>query len=233
VPSDTEQLFDKYDDRYEACVQESIAFSGIKHEFFRNAKSRVLVEIAKAVFDRPELLKVLDVGCGIGLTTRLVRPNFADLHGIDVSGESIKKARELDNLSTYQTYDGHKIPYKDDAFDMAYAINVLHHVPPPAWEEVVTEIARVIRPGGLVAVIEHNPFNPLTRRAVRECEFDKDAVLLKRARTRALLQTAGLEVVLNAYIMFLPFSNRLSLGLERALKWLPLGAQYYVAAQKP
>ena len=51
---------------------------------------------------------------------------------------------------------------------------------------------RVVRPGGLVCVIEHNPLNPLTRSlAVSRCEFDSDAVLLGASTTRKLMAAGG------------------------------------------
>ena len=56
-------------------------------------------------------------------------------------------------------------------------------------------MARVLRPGGIAAIFEHNPLNPLTRRVVSNCVFDEDAVLLRRRRARGLLRQAGLVPV--------------------------------------
>ena len=50
---------------------------------------------------------------------------------------------------------------------------------------------RVVRPGGLLCIIEHNPFNPLTRLAVVRCEFDRDAVLLPALAPRAPIAAAA------------------------------------------
>ena len=111
-------------------------------------------------------------------------------------------------------------------------INVLHHVPPAEWERFVREVGRVMRSGGVLLVFEHNPFNPLTRRAVKLCEFDEDAVLLRRAKVQRLCETAGLKTVESSYILFFPFSTVLTRKIESGMSWCPLGAQYYVAAKK-
>ena len=61
---------------------------------------------------------------------------------------------------------------------------------------------RVCRPGGLIVLFEHNPWNPLTRRAVRGCEFDRDAELLSRREASRLLSEAGVEDRRGRYILF-------------------------------
>src|SRR5205085_10701942 len=97
---------------------------------------------------------------------------------------------------------------------------------------LVEEMRRVVRPGGLVAVFEHNPWNPLTRRVVRSCAFDEDVELLRRRELESLLRAAGLQVVRGEYLLFFPWRARLLQAAERTLTGLPLGAQYVVAARR-
>jgi hypothetical protein len=89
---------------------------------------------------------------------------------------------------------------------------------------------RVVRSGGLVCLIEHNPLNPLTRLAVARCEFDRDAVLLHAGRTRALMADAGLHDIRSDYFLLLPSAAPVARRLERGLSRLPLGAQYIASA---
>jgi hypothetical protein len=87
----------------------------------------------------------------------------------------------------------------EDATWQSYLINttrasalsfcVLHHVPPTQWVGFLCEMRRVVRPDGLVCLIEHDPLNPLTKLVVARCEFDRDAVLLRAGRARALADT--------------------------------------------
>ena len=93
-------------------------------------------------------------------------------------------------------------------------------------------MVRVCRPGGLIVLFEHNPFNPLTRRAVHGCEFDKDAELLSRRRASRLLADAGISAPRGRYIEFFTRESRLLRGIEARLGWLPLGAQYAVFAKR-
>ena len=88
------------------------------------------------------------------------------------------------------------------------------------------EMRRVVRPGGLVCLIEHNPLNPLTRLAVARCEFDRDAVLLRAGRMRRLLGDAGLRHVDTRYFALLPWATPFMRRIEHSMRNLPLGAQY-------
>jgi hypothetical protein len=105
---------------------------------------------------------------------------------------------------------------------------VFHHIPPGERACWVSELRRVIRPGGALFVFEHNPLNPLTRKVVNDCPFDEDAILLPRRETTTLLRDAGFEDVAADYIVFFPQALAVLRPLERRLAWLPAGAQYAV-----
>ena len=83
-----------------------------------------------------------------------------------------------------------------------------------------------MRPGGAVAVIEHNPLNPLTRLAVLRCPFDEDAVLLRSATTRRLMRGAGFSKIATEFLLLLPTANPVARRIEHLMSSLPVGAQY-------
>ena len=89
-------------------------------------------------------------------------------------------------------------------------------------------MARVTKPDGLVAVFEHNPLNPLTRRVVRSCAFDEGVELIGRRELEQLFRAASLTVADSEYLLFFPWRAE---AVERRLTWLPLGAQYVVAGR--
>lgn len=102
--------------------------------------------LAAMLVDRlPPNARVLDVGCGSGDLAALVmrmRPDVA-IEGIDVlvrPGTAIP----------VHAFDGHRIPFPDDAFDAAIVVDVLHHTDDP--RAVLAEIARV---APLVIVKDH------------------------------------------------------------------------------
>jgi SAM-dependent methyltransferase len=222
--------FDRVGETYQAAVDEAISFAGQEHDFYLEVKARRLVELARRHLG-PGRPAALDVGCGPGLFDRHVAAAF-ELHGVDVSPAMVEQARETNPEVGYAVSEPGRLPYDDGRFDLAFAVCVLHHVERADRLPLVRETARVVRPGGLVAVFEHNPLNPLTRRVVRDCAFDEGVELLPRRELEALLGAAGLEVVSAHYLLFFPWRGRLFEAAERLLARLPLGAQYVVAGRR-
>ncbi|WP_029030780.1 class I SAM-dependent methyltransferase [Salinarimonas rosea] len=217
--------FDAYRESYEDEVARSIAFSGLSHDFFLAAKADFLAGLFARHFGEraPDLL---DVGCGVGRLHPLLQPLVSRLVGTDVSAQSLARARQDNPFAEYREGDGGALPAEDASVDVALATCVVHHVPPACWPSFVADMRRVVRPGGLVVLIEHNPLNPGTRLAVARCPFDHDAVLLGARRARALLAQAGCTAVESAHILLAPTAAPWARGLERRLAQLPLGAQY-------
>lgn len=223
--------FDDVGKRYEEMVEHSIAFGGREHAFYLRAKATALLDLARRRLGDLSRLSVLDVGCGSGALDRDLSA-FGRLEGVDSSPTMVETARGANPGATYHVADGAALPYDERTFDVAFASCVLHHVPRAERPGVVAELHRVLRPGGLAVVFEHNPLNPLTRLAVHRCEFDEDAELLRLRETRQLLAGAGLGHAEQRYVLFFPFAGRLVGAAERLLAPVPLGAQYYVAATR-
>jgi SAM-dependent methyltransferase len=222
-------LFDKYDKSFGAVVQSSIDFSGLPHSFFIAAKVDALRELIATRLHGMHDPHMLDVGCGVGEFHPPVRGMFGRVCGADVSAASIAQARIRNPEVQYEAYVGETLPYDSATFDLSIAICVLHHVPPPQRVGFLRQMRRVVRPGGLVCLIEHNPLNPLTRLAVARCEFDRDAILLHAGRTRALMADAGLHDARSHYFLLLPSAAPLARRVEHSLRRIPLGAQYIVS----
>jgi len=218
--------FDRYNESYDATVNRAIAFSGQKVESFTRAKADDLLRTLASHFGSPRQLSLLDVGCGIGNYHPLLLPLVDSITGVDVSGACIAKAQERNPTASYKVYDGDHLPYGAQQFDVTFCICVLHHVPPERWPQFAGEMRRVTRTGGLVVVYEHNPKNPLTRKVVRDCEFDRDAVLLTMAQTRQLLTAAGCSDVTTRSILTLPPIGGFVERLDGLFANLPLGSQY-------
>jgi ubiquinone/menaquinone biosynthesis C-methylase UbiE len=101
----------------------------------------------------------LDVGCGAGgdvAEMARLMPDGSHVSGLDASEAMIAEARRrtasLGTRVSLRIGDGADLPYDDQGFDACRAATVLQHVPDPA--RVVSEMARVTRPGGRVGVLE-------------------------------------------------------------------------------
>lgn len=226
--------FDKfandYNEEHNECVGE---ISGTDRDYFSEYKVKELKRI--------EILKEsglwLDLGCGDGNTSRFVHKYFPNYtyHGIDVSKKSVKVAKEKNQFNDFfSVYDGAHINQEDNTYDVIYVSTVLHHVPPEQWKSLLTECKRVLKPEGKLVIFEHNPWNPVTRKIVKDCVFDEDATLISSSECRKLLSDIGYKDIKNRYTVFFPRKGIFNsiLWLEKYLVWCPLGGQYYIVANK-
>jgi 2-polyprenyl-3-methyl-5-hydroxy-6-metoxy-1,4-benzoquinol methylase len=227
------QTFDQYGSNYQHVVQRAIDFAGLEYEFFVKAKARIIQQLVAEFDQAAEVINLLDVGCGVGALHDHLGDTFARICGVDVSKVSIEAAKARHPEIEYRVMEANQIPYPAAAFDIVTAINVLHHVDPEARRDFVFELKRVIRPHGIVCIIEHNPFNPLTRLVVFRCPFDRDAHLLRAAQANRLLEAAGFAHVQASYFLLIPFSSKPARSLERWLSALPFGAQYAAVGERP
>lgn len=122
-------------------------------------------------------LKVLDAGCGDGAVLRDLQRYGAvagDLHGIDLLPDRVERARELTPGAHIDAGDVQQLPYDDASFDLVLAFTLLTSVTDrAARKRVASELQRVTKPGGLIAVYDFwlNPFNrdvrPIRRSTLR------------------------------------------------------------------
>jgi SAM-dependent methyltransferase len=223
--------YDRYRDRYREELDQAVSFAGASHDFFTRAKADELARLARRHLGDPGQLEALDVGCGIGLTDRHLAGRFRALTGTDVSPGVLETAARENPGVRYELAERGRLPFDDNAFDLAFAVCVIQVVPSTERPRFVAELARVTRPGGLIVVFEHNPFNPLTRLVVRRCEFGEDARMLGMAEAERLLRENGVKPIDRGFLLVFPSRRERVLALERSLRRLPLGAQYYVAGR--
>jgi SAM-dependent methyltransferase len=185
-------------------------------------------------------LALLDYGCGAGDLMRVLA-GFgarAAFTGCDVSSGMLAEAarrwpQHLGPAPAFAAQDGARTTFADGQFDIATISAVLHHVPVGERKAVYAELGRVLKPGGRLYVFEHNPRNPLVRYVIARTPIDSNAILLDADEVQhGLLDTARYEVETD-YLMFMPPGIAFLRGVDRALAWLPLGAQYAVTARKP
>lgn len=105
----------------------------------------------------PPEARVLDVGCGTGVLTRVLAgwPNVVSVVGVDPARSLLEKARVaaagLPNV-TFREGDGRALPFEDAMFDIVTSDSMISHVPGP--ERAIGEAFRVLRAGGCLAVFD-------------------------------------------------------------------------------
>lgn len=225
--------FDEFAEGYRETHNKAIVLSGANSDYFSEYKILELLNFE----DASKPLKILDFGCGDGNSSVYLRKHFpnATIVGIDVSEKSIKQAekKELPN-TTFSAFNGEKIPFNNEEFDLVFTSMVFHHIEHHLHAGILLEIKRILKQGGRFYNFEHNPNNPLTRKVVNECEFDKDAVLLKPGYHKKLVINSGLSLKEIKYTLFFPRHKLFKVFhfTENLLSWLPIGAQYFIRAEK-
>jgi SAM-dependent methyltransferase len=116
--------------------------------------------------------RVLDSGSGTGAFALAVAPLVGDVVGVDTESERIEAARELAPANVrFEVADASALPFERASFDLAGCLRVLHHARRP--ELVVSELARVVRPGGRILLVDQiAPADPL--RALELDAFERE-----------------------------------------------------------
>lgn len=157
--------------------------------------------------------RVLELGCGAGTYVRYLSARRYDVVGMDYALSSLARAvaAEQGRDGHYVAGDGYALPFRGASFDMVLCIGVLQVLSRP--RDLIVEVARVLRPGGVVVVEALNPYEvPAATRLLLE-RAGVRAPRLSYHAPRAMqlwLERAGLEV-----------SRRVPLCLPpRRLPWL-------------
>lgn len=116
-------------------------------------------------------LRVLEVGCGVGLDSVRMARHGLSVTAIDLTvvGASTanRRARQGKFDATYLCADAENLPFPDATFDYVYSFGVMHHA--PDTQRCVDEAHRVLRPGGqaLIMLYHRHSLNEAVHRLVR------------------------------------------------------------------
>jgi ubiquinone/menaquinone biosynthesis C-methylase UbiE len=126
---------------------------GAAYEQMMGKWSRIAGDVFLDWLALPPGLACIDVGCGNGVFTELVveRCAPAEAHGVDPAPAQLAYARGRPGGRFAQFHEGHAmaLPFPDNKFDAAMMALVIFFVPEPI--KGVTEMARVVKPGGIVS----------------------------------------------------------------------------------
>jgi len=108
---------------------------------------------------------VLDIGCGDGFLTNALSSACESVIGIDTSLTGISFSRSIiDNVKVYLACgSASNLPFKGNAFDVVTLFEVIEHIPVTLLKDVIKEIKRVLKEGGMLIVTTPNPRNLRSR----------------------------------------------------------------------
>jgi ubiquinone/menaquinone biosynthesis C-methylase UbiE len=134
--------------RYENQVE--VLFAGAAGAMRRRALSL----LARAWRERDHRgLAIVDLACGSGAFLDNLRQTFprARLAGIDFSQPYLAEARRRSGVAAIALANAERLPFADASLDAVTCIYLFHELPPRVRSMVAAEIARVLKPGGLLA----------------------------------------------------------------------------------
>jgi trans-aconitate methyltransferase len=228
---EAEAEFNAYAAEYDALLARGISISGEDKNYFARGRIVWLARCLAYLQKRP--CTAMDFGCGTGSATPFLLNELKldQLVGVDASVQSLAIARQAHgdrarfvSLSEYRP---------EGLFDLVFCNGVFHHILPSDRIAAMATIYSSVRPGGLFAFWENNPWNPGTRYIMRRITFDRNAVPLSPPTARRLLRESGFEIIRTDFLFFFPRLLSLLRPLEADLARLPLGAQYQILCQKP
>ncbi len=154
--------------------------------------------------------QVLDVGCGEGRFCRMLKSRGARPVGIDRTLRLLEEARVRDPKGTYQVADAENLPFPNASFDLCISYIALVDI--KDYLRAIAEMARVLKPGGLVVFANLQPFatanlgdRPGTagarKRHVLIADYPEERVVVGRWRGIEVLQYhRPMEAVMQAFL---------------------------------
>ena len=120
-------------------------------------RRQVIPPITRYVREHGANVRLLDVACGTGRTLhQIARAHPAlRLFGVDLSPNYVRVARKrLADVAelTLAVENGEALPFADAAFDVATSVYLFHELPRNARRNVLRELFRVVKPGGIVVL---------------------------------------------------------------------------------
>jgi SAM-dependent methyltransferase len=114
--------------------------------------------VEKALFKQPDVVRILDLGCANGWNMSRFSQYGRRSFGLDTVPERVRLAHKYGPVLVAS---GLEIPFMAGSFDAVYVQHVLHHI--GDVEMALREAWRVLRPGGILFLVETTEDNPIIR----------------------------------------------------------------------
>jgi SAM-dependent methyltransferase len=193
------------------------------YDAFTPESNALVIDAFKRLADLPAGSRVIDLGCGSGVFTQLLREAGYRVTGLDISPKLVERGRRVYPGLDLIVGDAEALPFADGTFDGVLLSALVHHFPDP--RPLAAEVYRILRPGGRFMAFDPNRLNPpMYLYRVRSSPFyssigvteNEQPLLPKRAA--AIFSDAGFSVATD-YLSGLTFQY---LASKRARPFLSL-----------
>lgn len=177
---------------------------------------------------------ILDFGCGIGDTTKILSKAFSNsiVIGTDLSNNALNYAKNKYNTDRIKFVHLNNLK-KNNYFELCYVNGVFHHIDPNNRIAVFKMIYNLLKAGGYFSIFENNPWNIGTQIVMSRIPFDKNAKMLNHLSSRKYLKETGfVKINKSRFLFYFPKFLSFLRFLEHKLVHFPFGAQYYILAKK-
>ena len=165
---------------------------------FRVLQQQIEIKCLQKMMPLASGATVLEIGCGRGAGAKLIINKFqpSKLHILDLDLKMIQMAARLlapmpPNTVKMYVGDSIRLPFKSDTMDAIFGFGFLHHV--PNWRQALSELARVLKSGGVYYMEELYPElyqNSITKRLLAHPEHDR----FHSSDLRRALDARGLDL---------------------------------------
>lgn len=135
-----------------------------------------LIELFKKYNTEIKNLKVLDVGCGLGKGTHLLKKyyNFTDLSAVDINVNFINFAKQKYKDINYLVGDATNLNFSDESYDLILNVESLHNY--KYTYHFYNEVKRILKPGGYLLLTD--PFIPYKDDLISEDFFNRSGLYM-------------------------------------------------------
>lgn len=188
------------------------------HPFSHILSNRYKVRVVRNMILQSRKDRILDVGCGAGFMLTRLESFFSSAVGIDMSEDALAMARRY-SKADFRVANAENLPFANESFDCVVSTDAFEHIPDDA--AAAREIARVLKPGGIMVVYVPSRKGLLSGTKCASLYHEKDAGHLKDERYYTMESLKSMAMQAGLTVQSIGYHNVFFQELfTQILKWL-------------